>query len=70
MKWETARKEFYTLGTEAKNGANMKVLTRTSFFEFTKARFVSEIQELEEIIAVENHAKVKVNTETQGGAYV
>ena len=65
LECEVARRNPFQISKEAKNGANVSVLMKTSFFEFTKLRFVEDIQRHEDILSIENCTRVKVKTEAQ-----
>ena len=67
---ETDRRSNFYMGNEASNGANIQVMMKTSFFEYTKAKFIEDIQASGVVTSVENATRVKVGTETQGEAFV
>ena len=64
------RKHDFILSKEAKDGSNAVVQMKTSFFEYTKAKLVEEIQDSEDIINIENAEAAKAATESSGDAYV
>ena len=64
------RKEPYNLGTEARDGSNMVVQMRTSFFEYVKAEYIKDLVSLDGIVQVENALGAKASTEHSGDAYV
>ena len=58
------RTEPFNLGTEARNGANMVVQMKTSFFEHFKSNFINDIVKKGDIENVENALGTKVNAGT------
>ena len=64
------RKEPFDQGTEARDGSNMVVLLKTSFFEHVKANFVNEVEKKEGIEIVQNAIGTKACTENSGEAFV
>ena len=64
------RKEVYNLGVEARDGSNMVIETRTSFFEHIKAQFIDDLLRVEGIETVDNALAAKAATENSGGAIV
>ena len=70
VKWETSRKLDFALGKEAKNGCNISLLMKVSFFEMVKELFIPDLEEEENILCVENGAAAKASTEMSGDAYV
>ena len=48
------RKEPFNLGTEARDGSNMVIQMKTSFFEHVKAQFINDLLKIEDIEKVEN----------------
>ena len=69
LKHELTRKQDYCLSKEAKNVANVVVQMRTSFFEFTKSKFV-HLRENSEILDIKNIQSAKAPTDTSGDAFV
>ena len=68
LKHET-RKQVFCL-KEAKDASNVVVQMKTSFFEFTKSRFVQQLREQKEILDIKNVQSAKAPTETSGDAFV
>ena len=64
------RKEAFNLGTEARDGSNMVIEMKTSFFEYVKSQFVQDILKNQDIVKVENAFGAKATTENSGDAYV
>ena len=64
------RKEPYNLGTEARDGSNMVIQMKTSFFEHVKAEFIKDLVCMEGIELVENALGAKASTESSGEAFV
>ena len=64
------RKDPFNLGTEARNGSNMVIELKTSFFEHVKAEFIKDLMTKENIKQVENALGAKASTENSGEAYV
>ena len=64
------RKDPYNMGTEARNGSNIVMELRTSFFEHVKAKFVNDLLGNDGIKHVENAQGAKASTESSGDAYV
>ena len=64
------RKEAFTMGVEARDGSNMVIEMKTSFFENVKAKFVHDMLVTEGIVTVENAVAAKAPTESSGSAYV
>ena len=64
------RKDAFNQGTEARDGSNVVVLLKTSFFEHVKANFVNELEKNEGIEIVQNAIGTKVCTENSGEAFV
>ena len=59
LRHETARKDPYNEGTEAKDGSNMVFLLKTSFFEHVKAQFVDDLASEENISGITNVVATK-----------
>ena len=70
LKWETSRKVDFALGKEAKNGCNISLLMKSSFFEMVKEFFIADLEEVGDIVLVENAEAAKAGTEHSGDAYV
>ena len=64
------RKDPFNQGTEARDGSNVVVLLKTSFFEHVKGNFVNELEKVEGIEIVENAVGAKASTENSGEAFV
>ena len=64
------RKQDFMISNEARDASNTVIQMKTSFFEFTKAKFTEEILQLEDIVTVNNAEAAKAATETSGEAYV
>ena len=64
------RKEAFNLGTEARDGSNMVIQMKTSFFEHVKAEFVKDILKHKDIEMVDNGLAAKASTENSGDGYV
>ena len=58
------------MGIEARDGSNMVLELKTSFFEHVKANFIQELVGMNGIDDVENGVAAKATTENSGGAYV
>ena len=69
MRHETRKHEF-VIAREATDGSNLVIQMKPSFFDFTKAKFIDEIQQNEDIGDVQNGEAVKAATEGSGDAYV
>ena len=67
---ETKRKEAFDTGTDAKDGSNVLVLMKTSFFEHVKAAFIQDLKSMEGVTAVDNAVGTKVHSENSGDAFV
>ena len=65
-----SRKEPFNLGVEARDGSNMVIEMKTSFFEYVKASFVNALAETNGIESVENGVASKAPTENSGVAVV
>ena len=64
------RKHEFSFTKEAKDGSNAIIQMKASFFEYTKAKFIEEIQRCDEILSVENGEAAKASTDSSGDAYV
>ena len=65
-----SRKDPYDQGTEAKDGSNVVVLCKTSFFEHVKNYFVQSLLQESQIKSIQNAVATKVNSESSGEAFV
>ena len=59
----------FVLAKEAKDGSNVVIQMRASFFEFTKAKFIEQILQNDDVNDVQNGEAVKAATEGSGDAY-
>ena len=64
------RKKEYILAKEGKDGCNAVIQMKASFFDFTKAKFIEEIQASQDIDDVKNALAAKAGTDGSGEAYV
>ena len=64
------RPDPFDLGTDAKNGANVVVLLRTSFFEHVKKEFIGNLLKNKDIEKVDNGLGSKVASGNSGDAFV
>ena len=64
------RKEAFNLGTEARDGSNMVIQMKTTFFEHVKSKFIEDMLKHKDIVKVENALGSKVATENSGEAFV
>ena len=64
------RTEPYDQGTEAKNGSNVVVLFKTSFFKNAKNHFIKDLIQMEGINNIQNVIATKANSESSGDAFV
>ena len=64
-----SRSEPYNLGTEARDGSNMVIQMKTTFFEHTKAEFLKDLLQNADIEKVDNAIGAKV-TSNSGEAFV
>ena len=69
LKHENKKQEI-VIGKEARDGSNVTVPMRASFFEFVKFNFIQEIENNDDIVKIENAEGVKAPTETSGEAFV
>ena len=67
---QEGRKHEFSFVKEAKDGSNAVVQMKASFFDYTKAKFIEEIQQSDDIISVENAEAAKATTDSSGDAYV
>ena len=65
-----SRKDPYNQGTEARDGSNMVLLFKTSFFEYLKYNFINDLVKASGIDNVHNVIGAKVNSESSGEAFV
>ena len=64
------RNEPFNSGTEARDGSNVVLLMRTSFFEHTKSQFIKDITKNADIVNVDNALGSKVSSANSGEAFV
>ena len=64
------REDAFNLGVEARDGSNMVVELKTSFFEHVKSNFVNDLHLMNEIVTIDNAVASKATTENSGGAFV
>ena len=67
---QESRKEPFNLGVEARDGSNMVIEMKTSFFEHVKNNFVNDLMKTDGIESVENGVAAKAPTESSGTAFV
>ena len=65
-----SRKEAFTLGVEARDGSNMVIEMKTSFFEYMKSNFINDVTKKDGIESIENAVAAKAQTESSGNAFV
>ena len=65
-----SRSEPFNVGAEAKDGSNVVIEMKTSFFEYTKSNFINSLQQNPEINSVKNAVGAKVNSANSGEAFV
>ena len=66
IKHETSHKDPFNHGTEAKDGSNVVLLFKTSFFEHMKDNFIQDLMNMEGITSIHNADGAKVNSESSG----
>ena len=64
------REDPFNMGVEARDGSNMVVEMKTSFFEYVKAEFINDLIRTSGIVSVENGLASKAKTENSGTAFV
>jgi hypothetical protein len=67
---QEGRKEAFNMGVEARDGSNMVLELKTSFFEHVKSYFIQELAAIYGFESAENGVAAKATTENSGGAYV
>ena len=67
---ESYRKEAFNYGVDARDGSNVVVLMKTSFFEHLKSAYIQDLIKVEGITAIENAVGSKAQTELSGDAFV
>ena len=69
MRNETNRKDPYTVGEESKNGSNVVILLKTSFFEYVKTEYIKELHSNCDIFHIGNATVAKAASQS-GDAFV
>ena len=64
------RKEAFDSGTDATNGSNVVFLLKTSFFEFVKNEYISDLARMKGITSIHNAMGARASTEMSGEAFV
>ena len=67
---ETKTKEPFNTGTDGKDGSNVVLLMKTSFFEHVKSAFIQDLINKEGISGIENAVATKAQTAHSGDAFV
>ena len=67
---ETNRKEPYTAGSDAKDGSNVVILMKTSFFEHVKSAFMKDMMNTDNIVEIGNATASKAPSGNSGDAFV
>ena len=67
---ETRRKQEFIIAKEAKDGSNIILQMKASFFEFIKAKFIEDLQQNGDIGEIENAEAARATTDSSGDAYV
>ena len=67
---ETNRKEPYNAGADAKDGSNVVILMKTSFFEHVKSAFMKDMMNAGDIIKIGNATASKAPSANSGDAFV
>ena len=62
--------EAFDMGTDAANGSNVVILLRTSFFEYVKNEYISELARMKGITGIQNAMGARAATEMSGEAFV
>ena len=70
MRNETKIKEPFNAGTDGKDGSNVVLLMKTSFFEHVKSAFIQDLIKMEGISGIENAIATKAQTANSGDAFV
>ena len=70
LKNETSKKEPFNAGTDAKDGSNVVILMKTSFFEHVKSCFIQDLVKMEGVVKIENAVGVKVQSTSSGEGFV
>ena len=65
-----SRKEAFNTGTDAKDGSNVVLLFKTSFFEHVKNHFLQDLIQQNDITQIKNAVGAKVSSEASGDAFV
>ena len=67
---ETKMKEPFNTGTDSKDGSNVVILMKTSFFEHVKGNLIQDLLKIDDITKIENAVAAKAQTANSGDAYV
>ena len=70
LRHETNRKEPFTSGNDAKDGSNVVVLLKTSFFEHMKMSYLKDLLQMDGITEIGNALGTKASTNQSGDAFV
>ena len=66
---EASRKEPFNAGTDARDGSNVVILKKTSFFEHVESAFIEDLIKMNDISSIENAVGTKVQTGNSGEAF-
>ena len=67
---ETSRKEPYNTGADAKDGSNVVILMKTSFFELVKSSFMQDLINMDGVTLIKNAVGKKALPTNSGEAFV
>ena len=67
---ENSMKEPFNTGADAKDGSNVVVLMKTSFFEHVKACYMQDLIKMDGVTSIENAVGTKAQTANSRGAFV
>ena len=70
VRWENGRKEPFNTGADAKDGSNVVVLMKTSFFEYVKSWYMQDLIKMDGVTSIENAVGTKAQTSSSGDAFV
>ena len=70
LRHETNRKEPFTNGSDAKDGSNVVILLKTSFFEHMKMTYLKDLSVMAGITEITNALATKASTNMSGDAFV
>ena len=65
-----SRSEPYSLATEARDGSNVVIEMKTSFFEHTKSEFIKYLAQNQDIQKIDNAVGAKAQSANSGDAFV